>query len=128
VSDNKANEFALAFVQSTLVDETNDYIQRGRMFQLNTVDELKEAYPEAYRSFVKAYAASQPGGAASPPSMQATDDIAAELRCRGLDVPFDSVIDEVAELEKLVRATLPETMPALEQKLDDFLADMGQPN
>jgi hypothetical protein len=125
---HKANEFALAFIRSTLMDEMHSYLQRGRMFQLNTVDELNEAYPEAYRSFVKSYAASQAGGAASPPSMQAADDIAAELRLRGLDVPVDSVLDEVAELEKLVKKRLPETMPALEEKLDNFLADMVQPN
>jgi hypothetical protein len=76
---------------------------------------------------VKAYAASQRNGASNPLSMEAADDIAAELRLRGLDAPVDSVLDEIAELEKLVRARLPETMPALEQKLDDFLADMMQP-
>jgi hypothetical protein len=104
------------------------YLQRGRLFQANTVDELNEAYPEAYRWFVKGYAAFQPGGASDPPSMQVADDIAAELRLRGLDVPVDSVLDDIAELEKLVRARLPETMPALGEKLDDFMADMVQPN
>jgi hypothetical protein len=115
------NQFALAFIQSTQMDEMHDYLQRGRLFQSNTVDELHEAYPEAYRSFVKAYVV-------GVPNSKVADDIAAELRLRGLDVPVDSVLDEVAELEKLVRARLPETMPALEEKLDDFLADMVRPN
>jgi hypothetical protein len=122
---DRAREFALAFIQSMLMDNTQSYLERGRLFESNTIDELTEAYPAAYRSFVKAYAALQPGGTALP---QAADDIAAELRLRGRDIPIDSVLDDVAELEKLVKARAPQAMPALEKKLDEFLADIGQPN
>jgi hypothetical protein len=122
---DRAREFVLAFIHSMQMDDLHSYLQRGRLFESNTIDELTEAYPAAYRSFVEAYAALQPGGAALP---QAADDIAAELGLRGLDVPVESVLNEIAKLEKIVRQRLPQAMPALEKKLDEFLADIGQRN
>jgi hypothetical protein len=60
--------------------------------------------------------------------MQAAAAIEAELRLRGLEIPFEAVRNDIAELEHLVNATLSETMPALEEKPYDFLADYMQPN
>jgi uncharacterized protein YaaN involved in tellurite resistance len=116
-----AREFVMAFLQSLAMDETADYLQRGREFQANTIEELEAAYAEVYKLFVRAIV--DHGGAAARKSIQAADDIAAELRLRGLGPPIESVRDAMAELEKFVRTQLPERLPAVEEKLDDFLAE-----
>jgi hypothetical protein len=52
-SNKGAHEFALAFARSAQMDDLQSYLQRGRLFERNTNEELIEVYPEAFKLFVK---------------------------------------------------------------------------
>jgi hypothetical protein len=118
MSDGKAREFALAFIRSILLDEARDYLQRGRRFRSVETSKLSEMWIIAFKSF-----------ASGSGDTRDVDDTGAELRLRGCAPPVEAVADDMIMLEASIKRTsVPDLMPALADKLDDFLVDYAQPN
>jgi hypothetical protein len=128
---DKAKDFARAFLDSSLMDDANDYLQRGRRFESVATPEMGTRWAAAFRAFVEASAAHQLVGEGARDKLAARardfDDANAEMRLRGIDPPIDDVDRELRTLQKLVMATAPEWTSKLGRKLDDFLADREKP-
>jgi|HubBroStandDraft_4_1064222.scaffolds.fasta_scaffold907797_1 hypothetical protein len=129
MSDDEADDLADEFLQSVLMDETGDYVQRGRRFEALPTPHLNEQWVAAFRNFVQAATtAFETGDGTNGCETRDMDDAAAELRLRGLDLPLDVVEEEDAgALQRLVQAAGSETPELLDQQIDRFLTDRQKP-
>jgi hypothetical protein len=80
---------AVASAHSVEVKQTEDYLWRGRIYASLVTGDVKEKWISAFKTRVHAKKTS--------PEL---DDLAAELRLRGIDLPYDAVQPEVADLER----------------------------
>ena len=128
MTDN-ADDLADAFLQSALMDETGDYVQRGRRFEALPTPQLNEQWVAAFRNFVQAATtAIETGDGTSGCDTRDIDETAAELRLRGLDPPLDVVEEgDAGALQRLVQAVGPDAPEALDQQINRFLTDRQKP-
>lgn len=123
-----ADNLAGAILQSALMDETRDYLKRGRRFEAVATAQLNQQWVAAFREFGQAAAAYEAGDRTGWYDTRDLDDAAAELRLRGLDLPLDAVKAEAGALQRLVQAIGPDApSPALDQKIEQFLAERRKP-
>jgi hypothetical protein len=114
---DRERAFAPAFLHSVLMNEARDYLRRGRRFKSVATTKLSKMWIAAFKSF------------ASGGDTRDADDLGAELRLCGFAPPVAALLDDMMALEASIKKTVPDMMPALEDKLyDDFLADMVPPN
>ena len=107
------------WVQNELLEQTRDYLIRGRRFERLRLDRLNEEWAEAFRQFV----AQRIG-----PHLRDLDDSGAELRLRGEEFPTHLVTAEVEQLRAAVQRIGP-FFPSAEfdRKVDEFIRDLGKP-
>ena len=126
--DDDPDALAGALLQSALMDEAGDYLQRGRRFEGVATAQLNEQWTAAFRQFVRVAAGFEAGSRTGRYDTRDLDDAAAELRLRGLDLPLDAVKDEAGALQRLVQAIGPDApSPSLDQKIEQFLAERRKP-
>jgi hypothetical protein len=75
-----------AFLESEAMNETQDYLVRGRAFSALKDDQLKADWKNA---FERSSASREPSDA------RITDDLAAELRLRKLEPPVEEISQEI---------------------------------
>jgi hypothetical protein len=92
--DDRANAMAEAFLQHRLMEETQQYLSRGRRFEATPDEELRLYWTEAFRKWFQTR---------SPGHVREPDDLSAELRLRGQDPPYDSVKAELSRMREEIR-------------------------
>jgi hypothetical protein len=120
MSDNNARDFAHAFRESQLMNDMHDYIQRGRRFEAVATPELNKMWI----AVVQAMAAERGDARAC---LRDFDDTSAEFQLRGVEPPVDAVLDEIEVLQSQLKPMMPLVLPALEEKLYEFLAYLVEP-
>lgn len=107
------------WLQNELLEQTRDYLTRGRRFERLILDRLNEEWAQALRQFVI-----QRIG----PHLRDMDDAGAELRLRGEGFPTHLVMPEVEQLRTAVQYVGP-VSPSAEfiRKIDAFIKDMNKP-
>ncbi len=116
---NAGPNLAEAYVQHVLMNETKDYLERGRRFAQLSIDQVNEAWTTAFRSYFATRLRQ---------SALDMDDLAAELRLRGRDPPFDAVQSEIVGLRaELERVNPDELLPELDRQIDEFLNALRKP-
>ena len=124
----KADDVTVAFLQATKMDETQDYVQRGRRFEAMPTPKLNDQWVAAFQRFVHAAGiAVETGDQTSGYDTRDLDDTAAELGLRGIEPPLDAVKQETDALQRLVQAVGPEPSEYLEQQINRFLTDRQKP-
>ncbi len=124
-----AGNLAGAILQSALMDEARDYVQRGRRFGALADQQLNAQWVTAFRRFVQAaITARESGKPLDRQDVLDVDDAAAELRLRGLDIPVETAEPEAAALRDLVEAIGPDApSPTLDQQIEQFLTNRQKP-
>ena len=102
-----------------MLEQTRDYLTRGRRFERLRIDQLNEEWAKAFRQFVRR----QIG-----PYVRDMDDAGAELRLRGEEFPTHLVTAEVELLRAAIQRVGPISPSAeFDRKIDEFIRDMNKP-
>ena len=107
------------WLQNELLEQTRDYLTRGRRFERRRLDQLNEEWAKAFRQVVRR----QIG-----PYVRDMDDAGAKLRLRGEEFPTHLVTSEVEQLRAIVQRVGPISPSAdFVRKIDEFIRDMNKP-
>jgi len=101
-SANAGLNLSEAYLQHVLMYETKDYLERGQRFAQLSIDKLDESWIKAFRIYFATLLR---------PAARDMDELAAKLRLRGRDPPFDAVQSEIADLRvehEQVKADIPD--------------------
>jgi hypothetical protein len=82
-ADGAATELMETILNAAAMEETEDYLTRGRRFQHLTIESLEYGRTWAFKAWCQNR---------SPELQRTFDDSAAELRIRGAEPPFDTAI------------------------------------
>ena len=119
--DEDEGEFidAEEYLQHVLMNETKAYFDRGRRFEKLDVAQLNEKWVVAFKIYFAEHTQQQ--------GLE-MDDLAAELRLRGLDPPFEAVKAEISKLQGALKRIAPHaSSPEFEQKVSEFLEQRSKP-
>jgi uncharacterized protein (DUF2164 family) len=107
------------WIQNELLEQTRDYLTRGRRFERLRLDQLNKVWAEAFRQFVRRKIG---------PHLRDMDDAGAEIRLRGEEFPTDLVTLEVEQLRAAIQRVGP-IFPSAEfdRKIDEFIRNMNKP-
>jgi hypothetical protein len=120
-SKDNDDDSALAetYLQHELMNETKAYLDRGRRFARLDVTQLADRWIAVFKAYFAQHYRKQGNE---------MDDLAAELRLRGLDPPFEAVSAEISKLqESLKRLGSNAKSPELDRKITDFLEQRRKP-
>ena len=107
------------WLQNELLEQTRDYLTRGRRFETLRLDQLNEEWAKAFRQFVRRHIG---------PHLRDMDDAGAELRLRREEFPTYLVALEVEQLRAAVQSVGPISPSAeFDRKIDEFITDMNKP-
>src|SRR6478609_1259646 len=109
---------AKAFLDSQEMDETRAYLERGRAFSGAPVEGINEAWALAFKLV---YEHGETG------HRNQLDDLAAELRLRGLEPPGHLVQDTIRVLKERLRDTAGAARDTLLENVRRFLEQLGKP-
>jgi hypothetical protein len=110
-------ELADEFMQHALMEETKEYLQRGRQHVSLQLAELNDRWVTAFRDWFN-HKEQEHG---NQERVIAIDDLSAELRLRGLEPPYASVPDEVAAMHaEMVQLGPDSASDSLRSKIRDF--------
>jgi hypothetical protein len=119
--DDDEDEFINAeeYLQHVLMNETKAYFDRGRRFAKLNVAQLNERWVVVFKAYFADHNRRQ--------GLE-MDDLAAELRLRGLDPPFEAVQAEICKLQGALKRIGPHaSSPEFEQKVSEFLEQRSKP-
>jgi hypothetical protein len=119
--DPKPEDRALVeeFLAHELMNETADYLRRGRRFLSLPLSELNDRWIPAFRDAILNKIVDR---------VLDMDDFAAELRLRGLDPPFDRVADDVAKITADLEKMGPDPeSSAVRNAIREFLIARSKP-
>jgi hypothetical protein len=105
-----------AFLESELMDETSGYLARGRRFENLSTGELGDGWVRAFTDW-----------RANGADHQVMDDLAAELRLRKLDMPYERVAKELDDMRDQIRSMGPNN-PGARARIAKFLGSLDNPN
>ena len=106
---------AKAFLDHQEMEETRAYLERGREFDGAPVEGISEAWALAFKLV---YEYGETG------HRHQLDDLAAELRLRGLEPPGHLVQDTIRVLQERIRDTAGMTRDALLENVRRFLDEL----
>jgi hypothetical protein len=75
-----------ALLVSQLKEQTADYLSRGRPYSTERAEDVETAWTAAFKRSV---------GTRTPEAQRDVDDLAAELRLRGVEPPYEAVQPEL---------------------------------
>ena len=87
MDDKSAVDLLNAFIQSEEMNETANYLERGRLFERLSRQELEDAWARAFRTYQETRGQGQ----------RELLDLSAEFHLRGIEPPYDRVKDEVRQ-------------------------------
>ena len=106
-------------MQHALMNETKAYFDRGRRFANVDVAQLNEKWVVVFKIYFADHTRQQ--------GLE-MDDLAAELRLRGLDPPFEAVKSEISKLQGALKRIGPHaSSPEFEQKVNEFMEQRSKP-
>jgi hypothetical protein len=107
------------WLQNELLEQTRDYLARGRRFERLKLDQLNKVWAETFRQFVRRN---------NQRHLREMDDAGAELRLRGEEFPINLVTSEVKQLRAAIQRAGPIFPSAeFEQKIGEFFSDLNKP-
>jgi hypothetical protein len=110
------------FLQHTLMEETADYLRRGRLHESLPLPELNELWVGAFRAWFE-----QRGQQEESQRLTVINDLSAELRLRGYDPPYDRVPEEASRMRAEVEQLGPDSASdSLRQKIREFITQKGK--
>ena len=117
--DEGEENLAEEYLHHVWMNETRAYIERGRAFEALGSDQILDTWIALFeRWFDKRTAA----------HARDMNDLAAEIRLRGLEVPYERVGDKARVLQaELVRRAAEEDYLKLDRKIDDFFDARRRP-
>jgi hypothetical protein len=108
-----------AFLQHELMNETKDYLDRGRLFEQLSIRELNEKWITAVRRFV----------ADDSSVVFEMDGLSAELRLRSREPPFEAVESEISKMKETVRRLGPGSLSDdAHERIAAFLLQWKKPS
>ena len=113
-----ADQFAKAFVVHNEMEQTRAYLERGRRFEHMPVEALNEGWAAAFKRVLLPKDQRRPGD---------QHDFGAELRLRGLEIPYHLVQDAMNELQRRIRDNPEAARDSLLEDLGRFLDEMDKP-
>jgi hypothetical protein len=108
-------EMVKAFLQYKIMEQMQDYLTRGRRFAKVSDGRLNKDWIIAVRSWI----------AHKHPAKERTmDDLAAELRLRGLEPPYAAVEQELADRSAQTKETgRKKVLRAVAREIGDFIRE-----
>jgi len=121
--DDEVEAEVQALLASTQMDQTADYLARGRTHQHLAQNELLDAWIRAFKAVVDA---GIPGDLVA---RQRESDFASEIKLRGIEPPYSMVKDAVDRFCSAVagRMKAPDAMQRLADSLEADLAKFWSP-
>jgi hypothetical protein len=119
--DDDSETEVQALLASTQMDNTADYLARGREYQHLVQDELLGAWVRAFKTMV---GTGIPGG---PAARQRERDLAAEIKLRGIEPPYSDVKDAVERFCSDVMARVesdPEALQRVTDSLESYFVEL----
>ena len=108
---------ARAVVQSAEMDETNDYVARGRSHRSLKLDQLEADWASAFKKWAHSLGVAD---------SRRLGELWAEFRLRNIEPPFDLVHDEQRILVEEVQKYGPHN-PGVREAIAGFLEDLDKP-
>jgi hypothetical protein len=107
------------YLQHVLMNETRAYIERGRVFKSLSAEKVLDTWIAMFERWF---------GERTDRNGRDMDDAAAEIRLRGLEMPYDRVKEKTLALQAEVLRRGPEDdSPEIDRKIDDFLDARRKP-
>ena len=117
IDENDA--LASSYLQHELLNETRDYLERGRALADIDDAEALDGWVTAFEVWFEKR---------TKKNVRVMDDAAAELRLRGLDQPEDRVKSKINTLRTELKQLGPDVpSEGLDRKIDEFLAERKKP-
>jgi hypothetical protein len=92
------------------MNQAQSYLERGRYLKNHSDSELLETWVEAFERWF---------GSRSCQTGRKMDDVATEIRLRGLAIPYDRVRPQIDHLKKRVQAYDPESLRSKIQRFGE---------
>jgi hypothetical protein len=111
-------EFLDAFLQHELMNEARDYVERGRNLQMLSSAKLLDTWVTRFECWFKTEG--------NPRDM---DDAAAEIRLRGLEMPYERVARELRALKAGLTWLDPRhySCQKIHRKINNFIEARNKP-
>ena len=119
IDDEGEDNLAEEYLQHVWMNETRAYIERGRAFEALSSDKVLETWIAMFERWF---------GKRTSAHARDMNDLAAEIRLRGLEVPYESVGDKARVLlVELLERGAEEDCSKLDRKIDDFFDARRRP-
>lgn len=113
------DDIARSYIAHLLMEETADYVRRGRIFETDPLNEVEAGWVAAFKTWT---------ATRHPQVRKMLDDLWAELRLREAEPPFERVQPELDALRERVGAIPSEDGPALlAARIEAYLAARARP-
>jgi hypothetical protein len=104
-----------AFLQNNSMEQTRDYLARGRRFAQLDIGQLNQDWIIAVKSWL---------ARKEPTNELIMDDVASELALRKLEPPYDAVRQELIDrLGQTNKSQRKKKLRAIAREIDDFLRE-----
>jgi hypothetical protein len=118
-TEGDPHSLAASYLQHELLNETRDYLERGRALQGVSDVEVLNAWVASFEQWFEKR---------TEKNARLMDDAAAELRLRGVDQPEDRVKSKINTLRTELKRLGPDVpSEGLDRKIDEFLAERKKP-
>jgi hypothetical protein len=113
-------DLAEEFLQHELMNETRAYLERGRRLETLSNDEIVNTWVATFERWL---------GERTTNNSRDMDDAAAEIRLRGLEMPYERVKNETRALRAEWARLDPEhqSSPQIDRKIKDYLVARSRP-
>jgi hypothetical protein len=117
--NEKDDDISAEYLHHALMNETRDYLARGRRLAASSDQEVQNVWVAAFERWFEQKTAE---------NVRNMDDAAAELRLRNLEPPYDRVKAKTEELQAAIQRLGPNAPSAsLDQTIDEFLVARSKP-
>jgi hypothetical protein len=118
-ADEKGDDLAIELLHHAQMNETQDYVERGRGLEQHTDEELKAVWAATFeKHFAKP----------TKESARNMNDAAAELRLRNIDLPVERVQETFDALQAEIKKAGPDApSKILDEEIDEFLEARKKP-
>jgi hypothetical protein len=119
MADDPHDDEAEAYLQHTLMEETQSYLERGRSLKDRSNDDLLNAWVTTVERWFRGR---------SSESQHDMDDAAAEIRLRGLTAPEERVSVLLKEMRDEIARDPGELNEGARRRLEEFSIELRKPN
>jgi hypothetical protein len=117
--EKMGDDLAIESLQHAQMNQTRDYAERGRALASLTDDEVKSVWVAMFETWFDKK---------TPENARNMDDAAAELRLRDLEPPYDRVKAKTDELQAEIKKAGPDVpSKSLDEEIDEFLEARKKP-